>query len=120
LFKIAAGSHQPSTSPLITTPFPLCKRMALLDPSNMNQFKGDPVCELVGGVQWYGNVTGACMEDKETKLFFISLLAILLHGLLSISSKIGLITGEEKHQPAVYHRIGWMVSSLVTVRLCMV
>ena len=44
--------------------------MALLSQDDLD-FKGDCVCELVGGVQWYGNVTGSCMEDKETKLWSI-------------------------------------------------
>ena len=70
-FYIQAGSVQPSTSPLSNVPFPLRKRMALLQ-EDTHDFIGDRMCELVGGVWWwYGNVTGSCMEDTETKLWSI-------------------------------------------------
>ena len=68
---IGAGSVEQSTSPLNTTnPSPLRKRMAFVSQDDFD-FKFDRVCELVGGVQWYGNVTGSRMEDDETKLWSI-------------------------------------------------
>ena len=71
---IVAGSVQQSPSPLnTTTPSPLRKRMALLSQDDLDLFKGDLVCELIGGTAFYGNVTGACMEDRvrKTKLWNI-------------------------------------------------
>ena len=65
---IVAGTSKPSTSPL-KTPSPLCKRMALLD--HTHDFIGDCVCQLVGTLQWYGNVTHSRMEDKKTKLWTV-------------------------------------------------
>ena len=50
-----------------------------------------------------------------TKTFFISLLAITTWA--TVNCQQDEITGEEKYQPILYHRIalgGWMVSSLVT------
>ena len=72
-FIVAGNSIQQSTSPLNTSPSPLRKRMALLASSNMNQFKGDCVYELIGGTVFYGNVTGAFIEDgvRKTKLWNI-------------------------------------------------
>ena len=58
-----------STSPL-NTPSPLQKRMALLaDNQPPHDFIGDRVCQLVGTVQWYGNVISSRMEDEKTKLW---------------------------------------------------
>ena len=58
-----------STSPL-NTPSPLQKRMALLaDNQPPHDFIGDRVCQLVGSVQWYGNVISSRMEDETTKLW---------------------------------------------------
>ena len=58
-----------STSPL-NTPSPIQKRMALLH-SDTHDFIGDRVCQLVGTVQWYGNVTSSCMEDQKKKLWTV-------------------------------------------------
>ena len=71
---IVAGS-KPSTSPIkVDVPSPLQKRMALLDEDDLDTFKGDRVCELIGGTPFYGNVTGAFIENdkgKKTKLWNI-------------------------------------------------
>ena len=70
---IVAGS-KPSTSPLkVDVPSPLRKRMALLSEDDLDLFKGDRVCELIGGTPFYGNVTGAFIEDgvRKTKLWNI-------------------------------------------------
>ena len=70
---IVAGS-KPSTSPLkVDVPSPLWKRMALLSEDDLDLFKGDRVCELIGGTPFYGNVTGAFIKDgvRKTKLWRI-------------------------------------------------
>jgi len=41
-----------------------------------------------------------------TKTFFISLLAITTWA--TVNCQQDEITGEEKYQPILYHRIGWM------------
>jgi len=47
--------------------------MALLSRDDLDVFKGDRVCEIIGGTPFYGNVTGARVEDgvKKTKLWNI-------------------------------------------------
>ena len=47
--------------------------MALLSEDDLDLFKGDRVCELIGGTPFYGNVTGAFIEDgvRKTKLWRI-------------------------------------------------
>ena len=70
---IVAGS-KPSTSPLkVDVPSPLQKRMALLCEDDLDLFKGDHVCELIDRIPFYGNVTGAFIEDgvRKTKLWRI-------------------------------------------------
>ena len=64
---IQAGIEQ-STSPLpLDIPSPLQKRMALLSRDDLDVFKGDRVCEIIGGTPFYGNVTGARVEDGVKK-----------------------------------------------------
>ena len=70
LFIIAGSVHPLSTSPL-NVPSPLAKRITLLNLEDMDEdmdlFKGDRVCELIAGVPFYGNVTGAFIENDRGK-----------------------------------------------------
>ena len=70
---IQEGIEQSTTSPLLLDiPSPLQKIMALLDDQPPpHDFIGDPVCQLVSDVQWYGNVISSRMFDEKTKLWTV-------------------------------------------------
>ena len=70
LYVEAGIESSTSPLPLLNTPSPLRKRMALLD-NKPHDFIGDCVCQLVGTLQWYGNIISSRMYDEKTKLWTV-------------------------------------------------